>query len=269
MRQFKTFIFTFTVTFCIMLTCYMGLYWFVQYTSPQAAGETQENVPILSLTPEDTKTVLVVTECDEARFYFLLQLNAIQNKVNLVSVPSAYYLSAAQRTLGESMDYAGVRQCVQDLSRQFDITIDFYLVCSVQQMAQLTESFTDIDTDMVDIPQSVRQYVLKNSRYVDMDTLAEAVNACGAVLDNVVGIEFINTAGAFLLENNIAMLENEVPQNIKKYYSQLNTDISTQALDRLKRIIGLLGRGEIEYGRLVMDGDETDIEQQLESLMKE
>lgn len=266
MTRLKAFMITFTLTFSIMLICFVGLYWFVQYSQPQAAGEAQHNVPILSLTPDDTKTTLVVLDCDEAQFYFLLQLNAIQQKVNLVSVPSSLYMSLPQRTLGQSMDYAGVRQCVQDLSQQFDITVDYFLVGDAAVFGTLLDSFAEIDTEDIELPKSVEQYLLKGNRYVDVNTLLTAIAVSPALLDNGVGIGFLNMTGCTLLKNNLQKLEKDVPQAIKDNYSLLNTDIGTRELDGLVRIVRLLGNAPVQYGALVPDAENAQT--QVEEILK-
>lgn len=267
MTRLKAFFITFTLTFSIMLICFVVLYWSVQYSSPQPAGETQQGVPILSITPEDTKTVLTVIDFDKTDFYFLIQFNAIQNKINVVSVPGGCYLSSAQRTLAESMDYAGVRQCVQDLSRQFDIAIDYYLVTDGEGAVALTDSFGAADMQQTEIPQPIQQYIAENSRYIDVNTLVAAVEKSYALLNNDTGIKFLNTAITEIIKANIDKLKDDLPQNIKDNYSLFNTDIGTQGLDRLKRIVKILGSAEIEFGNAVVtdaDGAQKDID----SLMK-
>ncbi|MBE6887969.1 MAG: hypothetical protein E7484_06100 [Ruminococcaceae bacterium] len=268
MKQFKTFMITFTVAFCIMLMAYTGLYWFMQYSSPQAVGEAQQGVPVLSLTPDDTKTVLAVMDGSDARFYFLVQLNAIQGTVNVVSVPGSFYLSVPQRTLNESMDYAGVRQCVQDLSRQFDIAVDYYLVGDETALGNLAETFAPLDTESVTLPQSVKQYLLKGSRYVDVNTLAAAVAFSPSLLDNGVGIDFMNTVADKLLQDNLHKLKDDVPQNIKDNFAQLDTDLGTQQLEQLKRIVRLLEKGAVQHGRLVLTQTDT-AQAEIDRILKE
>lgn len=268
MKQFKIFMITFTVAFCIMLMAYTGLYWYMQYSSSRAAGETQQGVPILSLTPEDTKTILAVMDAGEARFYFLVQLNAIQSKVNVVSVPGSFYLPVAQRTLNESMDYAGIRQCVQDLSRQFDIAVDYYLVGDETALGKLAETFSPLDTESITLPQSVKQYLLKGSRYVDVNTIAAAVALSPSLLDNDVGIEFMNTVADKLVQENLHRLEDDVPQSIKENFALLNTDMGTKQLEQMKRIVKLLGKGAVRHDRIVLTQADT-AQTEIDRILKE
>ena len=61
MKRTQAFFVSFTITFCIMIMSFMAVYWFAGWSSDKAAGKSQQGVPILSLTPEDTKTALLVT----------------------------------------------------------------------------------------------------------------------------------------------------------------------------------------------------------------
>lgn len=267
MKRTKAFLLSFTITFCVMVISFMAVYWFVGWSGQESVGKNQQGVPILSLTPEDTKTTLMVLDCSDAKFYFLLQLNAIQNRVNLVSVPADFYLSVSQRTLAESMAYAGVRQCVQDLSRQFDISIDYHLVTDLAQLAKLMDGFGQLDTEKVAVPQSIKTYLLKSARYISVATVLDGIAISPSLLDNSIGIEFLNLAGITLLQTNLEKMET-VADNIRENYTAINTDINTQDLDVIKRIIRLLKSTQTEFGRLVVSL-ETDVQTEIDKLLKE
>ena len=267
MKRTQAFLVSFTITFCIMIISFMAVYWVAGWSADKAAGKNQQGVPILSLTPEDTKTALLVLDGTDAKFYFLIQLNGIQNKVNLVSVPSAYYLSAPQRTLGQSMSYAGVHQCVQDLSGQFDIAIDYYLVADIPQFTKLVEAFGEIDTTQIQIPQSIKTYLLKNVQHISITALMDVVGIDASLLDNGIGIEFLNTVGDLLLKNNLEKLE-AVGDKIKENYTKISTDINTQDIQQLKRIVRLLVDSQVEFAHLVLR-EEADAQEQMNILFKE
>ena len=267
MKRTQAFLVSFTITFCIMIISFMAVYWVAGRQADKAAGKNQQGVPILSLTPEDTKTLLLVLDDSDAKFYFLLQLNGIQNKVNLVSVPASYYLSLPQRTLAQSMDYAGVRQCVQDLSEQFGIAVDYYLVADITQFTKLVEVFGEIDTSKIQIPQSVKTYLLKNVQYISPKALMDVVGVSPSLLDNGIGIEFLNTVGDFLLQHNLEKLE-AVGDKIKENYTKISTDINTRDIQQLKRIVRLLKGSQVEFAHIVLQ-DEADAQQQINTLFKE
>ena len=268
MRQFRAFAATFIISFSVMLCGFMAMYWVVQYTSPRAAGENQQGVPVLTPDYNDSKTTLLVLDCEKADFFFLLKLNALQNRVSLVSVPSAFYLSSAQRTLAESMEYAGIMQCVQDISGQFGINVDYHLLCDRNSLIELTDSFSGLDTAGMELPQSVKGYLLKGSEYADTSALISAVDMAAAVLDSPVGIEFLNLAGLEMIRGNMQNICDYAIGDIKENFSGISTNIGTQEMDRLKRITGFLLNDSTEFDRLVL-GDEGTAQVEIDRVLKE
>lgn len=269
MKQMKAFFITFFVSFSVMLCCYMALYWIVGYSSSKAAGDNAGGVPLLTPDYNDSKTTLVVMRCDGGDFYFLLKLNALQNKVSLVSVPSDFYLSLPGRTLGESMEYAGVMQCVQDLSQQFDITIDYHLLCDKSSMENLLASFSGLEIAQLEgIPQSVKEYLLKGSEYMDTTALLGAVDMAAAVLNNPTGLEFLNLAGFNLIKNNMANLCDYALEDIKTAFTNITTNIGTKDIDRLRRICNFLLDKTVEFERAVLTDEESAAEQ-IDRIFKE
>ena len=258
MQRTKAFFITFTITFSVMLCCFMALYWIVDYSAPLPAGESQSGIPILTPDYNDTKTTLLVFDAADTDFFFLLKLNALQKKTSLVSIPSDFYLSSSGRTLGESMAYAGAMQCVQDISQQFDITVDYHLVCDKSSLSSVLEGFSALDTSFIgNIPQSVKEYLLGGSNYTHTAALVNAVDTAAAALDNPLGIEFINTAGLWLVQNNMPVICDYALDTIKENTSYIPTNIGTKDIDRLKRICGFLITDSTTFDRLVLNDSET------------
>ena len=258
MKQTKTFFATFFIAFSIMLCGFAALYWIIDYTAPQTVGENKNDIPILTPDYNDSKTALIVMDTDSADFFFLLKLNALQNKVSLVSVPSSFYLSSAGRTMGESMEYAGIMQCVQDICAEFDITVNYHILCDKTAMDSLLSSFSGFSADSFpDMPQSIKNFLLKGSEYIDTTTLVNAVDMSAAVLDNLLGIEFLNAAGLQLIKSNMQNICDYTLGDIKDNFSNLTTNIGTQDIDRLKRITSFLIHDNTEFDRLVLTDSET------------
>ncbi|MBE6878286.1 MAG: hypothetical protein E7488_03860 [Ruminococcaceae bacterium] len=269
MKQTKVFFATFFISFSVMLCCFTALYWIVEYSSPYPAAEGQTGVPILIPDYNDTKTALIVMDAESADFFFILKLNALQNKVCLVSVPSSFFLSQVGRTMGESMDYAGIMQCVQDISRQFDISVDYHLMCDKTALDKIISSFSGLHTEnLAGIPQSVSRYLLKSSEYIDTTTLVNAVDMSASVLDNPVGIEFLNLAGLALIENNMQNIHDYALSDIKNASSRLTTNISTQDTDRLRRIVNFLLQSKVQFDRLVLC-DPATAQSEIDRILKE
>lgn len=254
MKRIQAFFVTFVITFCVMLCMFAGLYWFVS-SDVRAAETKQEKVPKTEVQPEDSKTTLCVLESGGQQFFFLIKLNAIQNKVSVVSIPSYFYLDKAERTLGESMDYAGVRQCVQDLSEQFDLKISYHMVCNTVLASKIMGSFTELELGGISIPEKAAEY-LKGDR-ADINSIVGAVELAAAGLNNPEGIEFLNISLYSLIKNNMVNLKEYVPDEIKGNFSQLNTNLGTQELDKLEKIAGYLCNENVEYSRLVVNEGEN------------
>ena len=269
MQRTKAFFVTFTITFSVMLCCFMALYWIVDYSAPLPAGENQSGVPILTPDYNDTKTTLLIFDTADTDFFLLLKLNALQKKVSLVSIPSDFYLSSSGRTLSESMGYAGPMQCVQDLSRQFDITVDYHLVCDKSSLSSVLSSFSALNTNLIDnIPKSVKEYLLNGNNYIHTATLVNAVDTAASALDNPIGLEFINTAGLWLVQNNISAICDYALDSVKENTSYVTTNISTKDIDRLKRICTFLISDSTTYDRLVLQNNET-AQSEIDHILKE
>ena len=269
MKQTRIFFTTFFIAFSFMLCGFAALYWIADYSSPIQTGENRTDIPILTPDYNDSKTALIVMDTDSADFFFLLKLNALQKKVSLVSVPSSFYLSSAGRTMGESMKYAGIMQCVQDICAEFDITVNYHLLCDKTSMDSLLSSFSGFSADIFpDMPQSIKSFLLKGSEYIDTTTLVNSVDMSAAVLDNPLGLEFLSAAGLQLLENNMQNICDYALADIKNNFSNLTTNIGTQDIDRLKRIISFLIDDSTKYDRIVLSDTET-AQGEIDSILKE
>ena len=269
MRQLKAFATTFIITFSVMLCGFMVMYWISVYDAPQAAGENKTGVPVLTPDYNDSKTTLVILDADSADFFFLIKLNALQNKVNVVSLPASLHLSSAGRTLGESMVYAGAMQCVQDISESFDISVDYHLVCSHDSVEKITSGFVPFDISSAeDIPQSVSSYILNNRSITETAALSAAVYSHAAVLDNDVGLTFLNAAVEKLIRDNMEAIYATSIDSIKENFSRLDTNMNTEDLDRMKRIMTFLLANKVQFDRIVLSDTET-AQQDINRILKE
>lgn len=259
----KAFLSSFTVAFSVMICAFLGIYWSLGST-PQAAGTPQSGVPIYQPGPQDSKTLLLGVENGEVNFFFLVKLNALQNKVNFISIPGNLKLDTANRTLNESLKYAGVMQCVYDLKQEFEVNIDYHLYCNSESLEKILSSFNGLDISQLEdsLPQSIQQLLLKGSNYLDTGTLIKAVRMSAGMLDNALGLEFLNKAGCVLLEHNIENLLTYSLSDIKNNFSGLNTNLNVQSLSQLERILTFLNQSEVVFERLVLS-DDADNKQQL------
>ncbi|MBR6519158.1 MAG: hypothetical protein IKT63_05750 [Oscillospiraceae bacterium] len=269
MKQAKAFFVTFFITTSLMVCGFTALYWITAYSAPQSAAENKTSVPLLTPDYNDTKTALIVVEADSTPFFFLLKLNALQKKVSLVSIPSSFPLAASQRTMAESMSYAGIMQCVQDISEEFDISVDYHLLCDKTALERIVSSFGSLNIKNIDgIPASVKNYLLKGSDYIDTAALVNAVYMSAAVLDNAVGLEFLNLAAMALIKANMQNICDYALGDLTENSSYLTTNINTREADRLRRIITFLLSADVQFDRLVLC-DAATAQQEIDRILKE
>lgn len=266
MGRVKAFFVTFGISLCVVFAGYMALYWQVK-TGLQQADTPQQGIAALRVETEDSKTCLLVLDFDEARFFTLVKLNAIQGKVNVVGIPASFYLDTAQRTLAQSMDYAGVMQCVQDISRQFDVAVDCFMVCDSEAIGTLTKDFAPVEMDGIDVPRPLQRY-LPQQGSMDGASVFGAVDYCSGQLEEAAANEFVNGVLYRLVRDNLQAMYSSFPQAVKDNFSAINTDMGTTQLARLKRIAALLSGVDVSCDRLVL-GDAAAAQAQIDRVLKE
>ncbi|MEG1050352.1 MAG: hypothetical protein RSE24_07420, partial [Oscillospiraceae bacterium] len=244
----RVFFLSFFLTFFVMVCTFMGLYWVLDITPRETAGARQMGVPILKPETDDSKTLLLCAKADSTQFFFLIKLNAIQNKVSVVSIPRSFELSKAQRTLQESLDYAGMLQCVYDLKQQFDIAVDYHLLCDYENLGSITQSFCGFHAGELgsSLPPQVQELLLKTNDYIDANLITNLLKLSAESLDNELGIDFLNKSACCILKYNIANLKDYGIAGIKENFSYLTTNLNVQSLDKLYRILSLLAEKEVQ-----------------------
>lgn len=242
MKRIYAFFISFILTFCIMLCMFAGLYWIVS-REIHAAEVKQQGVPVATIQPKNSKTTLCVVKTDEEEYYFLIKLNAIQNKVSVVALPQGFYMDGADRTLAESMDYAGVRQCVQDLTEHFAIKISYHFVCDLNTADKLAEGFRQAEGGGITIPQKFENCFKGGGITSAKIAAAMAISDAGEE-----DTAFIGAAVAELVKANMDNIGLYMSQAVKENYSALNTDIGTIELAQLEEIVKFLCNESTEYG---------------------
>ena len=213
MQTFKTFLITFLSSVCIVFVCFGGLYWLIT-PSQKPTGTNQDNVPITRPTSADNKTTLVFLQKESGSIFLLVKLNAVDSKVEITAVPPRFYLPRADRTLLQSFEYAGIMQCVQDLSQHSDITIDYHLVLDSDSTPLIDTSFLNEET----------------AGSISLtDCEAFAGHTAQTIKGNMTGIQTVTLP------------------SLHKNLSFLHTNIGKTEAAQLDRIFTLLQRSEVEY----------------------
>lgn len=263
MNSRRVFILSFTLTFSVMLCAFAAIYWSLGISPKQAADATKTDVPILKAGLDDSKTLLVCAKEQDTQFFLLIKFNALQNKVSVASIPSSLPLDKVGQTLSQSFDYAGMLQCVSDLKQQFDIAVDYHILCDYDGLGGIISSFSDFRLEELgeSLPESVKNILLAGSESLDPKTIVNILKMAASTLDSEIGLEFLNNSALILLKNNLENLRDYGATDIKDNFSYLTTNLNVQALDKLHRILSLLCENEVSFERLVLSDEETATEQ--------
>lgn len=255
----KAFFATFFVTLSIMLACYGLLYLAIGGRTTET-DNVQKGVPMMTPGPDDSRTVFVAVGDDESRFFFIVKFNGLQSKVSVVSVSPSYVYPGTGRTLIQSMEKAGVMQCVLDTKEEFGVNIDYYINCSWNGMRTLLKDFTEFGIEELgkDLPPVLKSFLLKEAEKLDADSLINAVERRDNFIDNEIGLAFINECAYLLLKYNGENLYEYAGQQLKANYNSIDTNINTEALKEFERILNFINPNVTEYLREIIISQETD-----------
>lgn len=218
MQNFKIFLVTFLSSVCIVMAGFGALYW-LSAPSPQTAGTNQNNIPITKATVSDNKTTLVYLHSQADSAFLLIQLNAINNSASVTAIPADYYISHRSRTLAQSFEYAGIMQCVQDLSEHLDTDINYHLDLDCEKLPQFDLSFISAGTAS-DIP------------FTDLLSLASLT--AQAIKDNISEIQ--------------SLFLPIIPAN----FSYLYTNMGKTEIAHISRILTLLVQNNADFDCTVL-----------------
>lgn len=242
-----------------MLAAFGGLYIVLRHRS-RSAGTPQQGVAINQPTVNDTRNLFVSVGDDNSRFFFIFRFNAPQNKISVVSVSPSYIFSTTGRSMAQSMEKAGVLQCVMDTEGEFGIDINNYLHCDWDDMRDILQDFTDFGLERLgeNLPAILKSLLLKNADYLDPDSLINAVEKAGRFMDNELGLGFLNECAYLLLYTNGENLDKYAGDRLKESYSALDTNLNTRSLKDYRRIIRFLDPAVVEYVRRVITAGDTE-----------
>ncbi|MEG3029234.1 MAG: hypothetical protein RR827_02400 [Oscillospiraceae bacterium] len=266
----RVFFLSFFLTFFVMLCSFIGLYWVLDITPRETVGTQQKGVPILKAGIDDSKTLLLCAKNESTEFFFLIKFNALQNKVSVVSMPRTFRLSLADRTLSQSLEYAGMLQCVYDLKQQFDIAVDYHLLCDYEKLGSIIGSFCGFHAGELggSIPPAAQELLFKSNDYIDATIIIDSLKYASQDLDNPLGLDFLNKSACSLLKYNLANLKDYGIDSVKENFSHLTTNFNVQSLNKMHRILSLLLENSVTFDCLVLS-DEKTAQDQLHSVLKE
>ncbi|MBQ7283791.1 MAG: hypothetical protein IJW74_02920, partial [Oscillospiraceae bacterium] len=256
MKSVKIFFTTLLSSVCIVLLSFAALYWAIAPSHTQV-GTSKTDVPLLTAESGDIKTALVATEIQHTRFFFVIKLNAVKTKISIAAIPADYHLAKAGRTLSQSLNYAGIMQCVQDLTDDSGIPIDYHLLLDEDSLKQLLSAFGDTNMQSFAhiIPQDIASFWSDTA--IDANALADLLCRCAPQLDTAEGLEFLTHLTAHLIQNNTVNIQNYTLADITDSFSVLSTNIGVQQAARLNRIFTLLRRSEPQFETAAITDSDT------------
>lgn len=262
----KTFIYSFLISSLFVMVIFGGVYMAISSKSQQA-GTPQEGVPMGRPSVEDSKTILLCID-GEYPYFFLFKFNAIENRIGIAVFSPSYRIN--QNTIEENFKKAGAMQCVLDTESAFDINIDYYLQCNWNQMSKLVEGMDDIGISSIgeNLPQIMKSFILKGADRLDGKSLVNAAQKAAGFMDNEIGLAFLTQSRRALIENNLEKLPQTAGNTMKENYSSMITNINTQRLNRLDRILNFLAAAFVEYNCAVIVKDEPDAQAKVDSIIQ-
>ncbi len=255
----KVFFRTFFITLSIMLVCYGILYMIIDGRS-KPVGKNRQGIPITRQpAPGDSATVMVAAGDENRRYFFLIKFNGYRGKVSVTSISPSYILPSKGRNLTRSMEKAGVMQRVLDVKEEFGINVDYYINADWDGMRNLLEDFCEFGIEELgrQLPVVIQNFLLKSARAIDRNSLINAAEMAAGFLDNEIGLAFLNESVYRLLKYNGDNIHRFVGQQLKKGYSNIDTNINTEGMKKFERILNFIDPKVTEYLRRVVTKDET------------
>ena len=262
MKQRHVFFAAFFSSMAVVL-CAFGLLYMIIDLRVSETDTPQKQVPMKMPGVEDSKTVFVAVGDEESPYFFLFKFNAIQDKIGILGISPSYVWEETGISVQESYEKAGVLQCITDIQEQLDINVNYYIQCSWRQLAQILGGLEDVGIDEMseNLPVPVKNFLMKNAENIDADTLINALDKAGGLLDNQLGLAFMNECAYLLIKHNLDNLCRGPGQTISDLYSQLDTNLNTRALERFENIISFFQLSEPQFSRQIIVKGDSDAAQ--------
>ncbi|MEG1862235.1 MAG: hypothetical protein RR198_01370 [Oscillospiraceae bacterium] len=270
MKQRRVFFASFLITFFLML-CAFGILYLSMDVIPKESAKDKAGIAINQPGIDDSKTILLCVGEEDCLFFFLIKLNALQNKISIMGISPSFPMTKSSHTLAYSMEKAGIMQCVYDLKNEFELSIDYYLHCNFETIATILEDFSDFGVGELgeNLPEGVKKLLIKGAEKLDINSLANIAKSTGEFLDNQVGLGFLNESAYILMKYNLAKLPLSASEQIQKNYSKINTSLNVISLEKLETIVNFLIKSEPKYLRDIITREETDALKKVGKLFKE
>ena len=266
MNNLKAFFYSFIFS-AITLMIIFGCVDAALNTRTSETDTLQQGVPMGMAGGEDSKTILLCVD-EKYPYFFLFKFSAIENRVGIAALSPS--LEISDKNLAEIFSKAGGMQCLMDIEEQYGINIDYYLQCSWQQLGKIAGDMKPIEILSFgeNLPDSIKNYLLKGVDMLDGKSLINAAEKAMGFLDNEIGLAFLTLSRHYLIENNIDILSDCGSIVLKENYSGIVTNINTNRLNRMDRILTFLAESFVEYRSVVVYGEDTDSHEKIASIIQ-
>ncbi len=253
MRAKRAFLTSFLISFGVMGSV-LAAVWLALALRPQTVNDRAEKVPVAQPGPGDIKTLLV--SVGDEPFYFLIKLNAIENKAGVVGISGRYTPDKVALRQVEALQGAGGAQ--KTLEQATGVKIDYYLSCTNNQLRVILSDFKEIELgDVGGAPEGLVGYLLASASRVDPDSLINGCERAGSLLDNRVGLSFMTLCVRQLVQDNLEDFGRYFSRGVRACYDGLNTNINTAELARIENIARFMARGQPEWKTQVVCAEDA------------
>ncbi len=236
----------------------------------QEADINKEGVAILNPAVDDSKNILIVLEGSENVFFYILNLNGIQNRVSLISIQDEFLLKANEKTLLESFNTAGIMQASFDLSKEFNLSIDYYLALDYNDIINLSKDFNDINIKSISdgMPSALKELLLNSQETIDINSIINLISKGENILNTTEGIGFFNELLFFILRDNIFLIDEGFTESFKDNFSYIQTNINTIAIEKLTRINSFFSLDRTVFLREIILVDDENYLEKIDNIYK-
>ena len=252
MYSLKTFFITFLSALCITFVGFASLYWVITPSS-HPTDIKQSGIPITTAQKDDNKTTLLSLQLQDTQFFFTIKLNAMDKEISVTAIPSDFYLPSAQRTLSQSFEYAGIMQCVQDLSSYLDTTIDYHLYLDSDYLIKLAKTLdNNLDLSHLINNDSLLQ---QTNQFLSPQTFAGYIATTPHIFNNSSGLASLCSIITEIIKSDSLSLQNQTITEIQNNISYLATNIGKTEAIRIIRILSLLQHTSPQYNINILSSD--------------
>ena len=266
MKTAKTFFYSFILSLVVGFVM-LGSVDIILSNSSKETDTPKTGIPMREASVEDSKTILLCIDSSQP-FFFILKFSAIENRVGIAAISPSFKIDDTK--LEDKFKKTGAMQCLMDIENQYDINIDYYLQCSWQQLGKMIGDMRDIEINSLgeNLPVSIRNYLFKGADTLDVKSLINAAEKARAFLDNEMGLAFLTFSRQWLIENNIDLLFECTSQAIKENYSEIVTNINTERLSRMERILHFLANAHVKHKSVVITNDDSLSHEKINSIIQ-